>query len=93
MGRKKMFETKAETDEYKKKWFSEYKQNLSKEKKAEYNRTAALKRCMERKSVPTLSTINLYNFTKAEIQPIFDSLFIEEQLTDVSDTTDTIDSE
>ena len=93
MGRKKLFETKEELEAHKIKWFAEYKLKLPKEKRNEYNRKAALNRCLERQSVPTRATINLYNFTKEEIQPIFDSLFIEEQPTDVSDTTDTLDSE
>jgi len=95
MGRKKLFETKEELEEHKKKWFAAYKKRLPEEKRHEYNRKAELNRCLERVSFPTLNTIKLYKYRKEEIQPIFDSLllFIEEQLTDVSDTTDTLDSE
>ena len=41
----------------------------------QYRRATTLKRCEQRVSVPTKSTIQKYNFTVAELKPIFDALW------------------
>lgn len=43
----------------------------TKEKIFSYNRKKTLNRCLKRASVPTVNTIKKYNFTKEELEPIF----------------------
>lgn len=53
----------------------------------QYRRATALKRCEERCSVPTKHTIQKYNFTREELQPIIDGLWDKWELTnDKGDT-------
>ena len=40
-----------------------------------YRRATTLRRCEQRISVPTKKTIEKYDFTEAELKPIFDALW------------------
>lgn len=41
----------------------------------QYRRATTLRRCEQRISVPTKKTIEKYDFTEAELKPIFDALW------------------
>ena len=48
--------------------------NSNPDKVFNYNRRKCLQRCKERISLPTISSVKKYKFTREELKPIFESL-------------------
>jgi len=75
MGRKNLNRTPEEIRERKKNWAKN-----NPDKIYEYNRKSLLDRCITRNTIPCKKTIERYNYTTEELQPLFDNLFGAKQI-------------
>lgn len=70
MGRKSLELTKEQIRERKRLW-----EENNPEKVKEYRRKGLITQCVKRGSMPCKATIERYNYTVEELQPIFDAMF------------------
>ena len=74
-GRKPLHRTPEERRELKKQWEAE-----NPERVFEYRRTAVLSACIKRAAFPTRKTIERYNFTRDDLDPLYELVLAREEL-------------